>query len=619
MDQLICQNFGWAEAQKFQVDGALLQLARRDTIIHAGTGKGKTAVAAAPYVLDETHQKLTIIISPLLALQEDMVSGSTAELNVNILMSEKEGSFYRKFHMSATALNSLLNATQFSQKIKEILAGRYQVILISPECLLSHRIRDALLTNDTFKKQVFSIVIDEAHVIAYWGLNFRKVYASLHIVRNYLPGVPVICLSATLTPRTIRHISQNLDMKDGEFAMINEGNERPDLSLGVRTLKHPASSYRDLLFPLMPPLAPPVLNHSDDIPQAYVFFNSKNEVRQALRAVNSFLPPHLRSLGLLRPFTAQHSPQYRAEVMRRFKAGDVRWLFGTEAVGMHWGRVRETGLAVMLVPPAARNYNPTEPGVPSPVTLKAAAKSKTKRQKSEPLKKGGWRSSIPGDQPEIREDSPYEGTLALVQTNGCLRKVWTEVFQNEPIEPIVECCTNCSKSLVDRIKAPKRTRARRSKTITKPERGCPHRPTQEALIAWRTNVWARDYPGVSWGASVILSDDFVDSLSSVGSILERETFRVLLEGWGWWDTYSKELERVVYALDIPFTPAPPTVTRASKRKAVAAKPRTTTGSSTPVDTDTQARAAKKARPAASFKSDETAAHNTRSTRRTQQQ
>ncbi|KAG8707481.1 hypothetical protein FRC09_001792 [Ceratobasidium sp. 395] len=623
IDQLMCQSFGWTAAQKFQVEGAILQLARRDTIIHAGTGKGKTAVAAAPYVLDENHQKLTIMVSPLLALQEDM-----------------EGSFGRKFHIPAIALNSLLNTAQFSQKIKDILARRYRVILISPECLLSHHVRDALLTNDTFKKQVFSIVIDEAHVIAYWGANFRKIYATLHIVRNYLPGVPVICLSATLTPRIIRHISLNLDMKDGEFAMINEGNERPDLSLGVRTFSHPASSYIDLLFPLIPPLAPDVLRYASDIPQAYVFFNSKNEVQQALRVVNSFVPPHLGSLGLFRPFTARHSPQYRAEVMRRFKAGDVRWLLGTEAVGMgcdvskiylaiqwglvslsvliqHWGRVREAGLAVMLVPPAARNYNPTEPGVLSQATT---SKSKSKRQKTEPLKKGGWRSDIPGDQPEIREDSPYEGTLALVQTNGCLRKIWTQVFDNEPIEPTVaECCTNCSKPLADRIKAPKRTRTRRSRKIEKPERGCPHRPTQEALVTWRTNVWARDYPGVSWGASVILSDEFVDSLSSVGCILERETLQFLLEGWGWWEAYGKELERVVYALDIPFAPVPPTAPQTSKRKAASSKSKTTAGASTSAGPNTQARAAKRARPAASSKPEETIVHDTRFARRTQQQ
>ncbi|KAG9123572.1 hypothetical protein FRC07_014689 [Ceratobasidium sp. 392] len=639
IDQLMCQKFEWREAQSFQVDGALLQLAHRDTIVHAGTGKGKTAVAAAPYVLDQNCQKITIVVSPLLALQEDMAD-----------------SFSRKFHISAIALNSLLDAAGFTESITEILAGRYRVILISPECLLSHRIRDVLLTNDNFKKRVFSIVIDEAHVIAHWGSDFRKKYASLHIVRNYLPGIPIVCLSATLTPRTIRHISLNLDMKNGTFAVINEGNERPDLSIAIRAYRYPASSFLDLLFPLIPPLAPSVLDHPDDIKQFIVFFNSKNEVHQALRVVNSSLPLHMASLGLFRPYTARQSPQYRAEVMRRFKAGDVRGLFGTEAWGVvplsvllqHWGRAArgegETGLAVMLVPPAAYKVNPTEPG-PSRATSKptsSRSKVETKQNMKEPLKKGGWDSDIPGDQPEIREDSPYEGTLVMVQTHGCQRKVWTQVFQNTPVgmyshytiswngiestfsEPIVECCTNCSSSLADRIQPPKQAHPSGQRPTRKPKQGVPHRPTQVELTNWRERVWARDYPGVSWGASVILSDNLVDLLSSVGRITTLETLKRLLDEWGWWETYGNELARVVYPLDIPFAPAPPRPARGRKRKTAEPDPDPTTSSLMPTNSSAKASAAKQARSAVSSKqtkvrSTPASSHQAKSTQKPQRE
>ncbi|KAG8689305.1 hypothetical protein FRC09_012478, partial [Ceratobasidium sp. 395] len=601
IDQLICKKFGWKKAQRFQVDGALLQIARCDTIIHAGTGKGKTAVVAAPYVLDRNDQKITILISPLLALQEDM-----------------EESFGRKFHIPAVALNSLPDAAKFTEIITDIINGRYRVILISPECLLSHRIRDTLLTNDSFKKRVFSVVVDEAHVIAYWGPQFRKKYASLHIARSYLPGAPVVCLSATLTPRTIRTISSSLDMKKGKFAVINEGNERPDLSIAIRAYRYPASSFLDLLFPLIPPLAPSVLRHPSDIKQFIVFFNSKNEVHQALRVVNSSLPPHLASLGLFRPFTARQSPQYRTEVMRLFKAGIVRGLYGTDAVGMgcdvwgiygviqwgvvsmsvllqHWGRAargeEETGLAVMLVPPAAYKFDPTEPGPPQATS--SQSKAKRKQSLSEPLKKGGWKSNAPGDQPKIRENSPYEGTLAMVQTRGCQRKVWTQVFQNQPVEPIVECCTNCDSSLAKCIQPPKRARVSQPRGTRKPKQGIPHRLTQIELTNWRDKVWTRDYPGVSWGSSVILSDDLVDLLSSVGSIATVESLKRLLDKWGWWETYGNELAQVVYPLDIPFTPAPPRPTKSRKRKPTATP---LASSSKPADSSAEAPATQQAHP-----------------------
>ncbi|KAG9093302.1 ATP-dependent DNA helicase sgs1 [Ceratobasidium sp. 370] len=315
LEQLMCQKFGWREARKFQVDGTLLQLAGRDAIIHVGTGKGKTAVAAAPYVLEQNDQKSTIFVSPLLSLQDDM-----------------EGTFSVKYGVSAIAVNSLLG-TKLTQTIKEIRGGKYRIILISPESLLSHCIRDELLTDNDFKKQVFSIVIDEAHVIAYWGSDFRKKYGLLHVVRNYLPGVPVICLSATLTPRIIQHISLNLDMKMGNLALINEGNERPELALAIRKCKHPMNSFRDLGFLF----AGPALYHPLDIPKTFVFINSKKEGHRAIRILNSFLPSNLSSLGLIRPFNARHSPQYRVDAMQRFKSGDIRILVCTDAAGM-WSR-----------------------------------------------------------------------------------------------------------------------------------------------------------------------------------------------------------------------------------------------------------------------------------------
>jgi hypothetical protein len=91
-------------------------------------------------------------------------------------------------------------------------------------------------------------------------------------------------------------------------------------------------------------------------------------------------------------------------------------------------------LAVFLLEPAAFTFNPTEPGSRS-ILESASSKAGLKRKQTnkEPLKKGGWKSTVSGAQPEIREDSPYEGALVLGQTNGCLRKVWTEVFQNQPV------------------------------------------------------------------------------------------------------------------------------------------------------------------------------------------
>ncbi|KAG8701991.1 hypothetical protein FRC09_005012, partial [Ceratobasidium sp. 395] len=72
LERLMCEQFGWKSAHKFQIDGTLLQLLGHDTIVHVGTGRGKTAVAAGPLVLPANAQKLSIVVSPLVALQEEM-------------------------------------------------------------------------------------------------------------------------------------------------------------------------------------------------------------------------------------------------------------------------------------------------------------------------------------------------------------------------------------------------------------------------------------------------------------------------------------------------------------------------------------------------------------------
>lgn len=119
----------------------------------------------------------------------------------------------------------------------------------------------------------------------------------------------------------------------------------------------------------------------------------------------------------------------------------VQWRVVTlSTLVQRWGRAARgpgrTGLAVLLVEPAAYTYNPTEPGQKEPDQKQSKSKSQSPKGRNslkEPLRKGGFQSMVPGAQPELHDNSPYEGTLAMVQTKGCHRKIWTEVFQNQPV------------------------------------------------------------------------------------------------------------------------------------------------------------------------------------------
>lgn len=74
ISQKIKEKFKWThEPRPFQETAVIAQLTRKDVLIHAGTGMGKTVVAAGPHAHEATKGMVTFMVSPLLALQEEQV------------------------------------------------------------------------------------------------------------------------------------------------------------------------------------------------------------------------------------------------------------------------------------------------------------------------------------------------------------------------------------------------------------------------------------------------------------------------------------------------------------------------------------------------------------------
>jgi len=73
--QKIREKFRWPHTpRKFQLDAITSQLLRKDVVVHAGTGFGKTAIAAGPHAHEKAKGMVTFVVSPLIALQEEQVS-----------------------------------------------------------------------------------------------------------------------------------------------------------------------------------------------------------------------------------------------------------------------------------------------------------------------------------------------------------------------------------------------------------------------------------------------------------------------------------------------------------------------------------------------------------------
>lgn len=108
LDEKICEKFGWTHSpREFQLEAIKGQLLRKDVLVHAGTGSGKTTIAAGPHALiDKLKGMVTFMVSPLLALQEEQVSHCISIKMVD-LHHAQVSTFQNEFGLMATAVNSI--------------------------------------------------------------------------------------------------------------------------------------------------------------------------------------------------------------------------------------------------------------------------------------------------------------------------------------------------------------------------------------------------------------------------------------------------------------------------------------------------------------------------------
>ncbi|RXW12410.1 hypothetical protein EST38_g13443 [Candolleomyces aberdarensis] len=252
------------------------------------------------------------MVSPLLALQTEQVR-----------------TFETEFKLKAVAVNSSHGGCS-PEIVKALKAGEYQILLISPELLLSKHFVDNLLRDKTFILLILAVVVDEAHVVSHWGAGFRKKYGELGMVRAFLRrDTPIVAMSATLSPRVRKDVLSKLEFDDNNYVFVNIGNDRPNVALVARAIEHPQETYIDLNF-----IIPENTANAEDIPLTLIYADNIPKSTSVIDHLETLLPPNLRSLGLMRPFSAAFPHDYRSTLLDAFKKGVVRVMVCTDAAGM---------------------------------------------------------------------------------------------------------------------------------------------------------------------------------------------------------------------------------------------------------------------------------------------
>ena len=217
--------FGYDDFRPLQAEIIDAVLAGRDTLALMPTGGGKSICFQVPtLVMGSEHEdkRLCLVITPLIALMKDQVENLLAR------------------GIQAAAVYTGMSWGKQRAALDNCLYGPYHFLYCSPERLESEEFRKRLAD-----LPIGLIAVDEAHCISQWGYDFRPSYLNIAAVRELLPGVPVLALTATATPETIDDIQAKLGF--AEPNVLRKSFHRDNLHYVVRQTDNKAEQVAHIL------------------------------------------------------------------------------------------------------------------------------------------------------------------------------------------------------------------------------------------------------------------------------------------------------------------------------------------------------------------------------------
>ena len=202
IQQILLKYWGHSQFRPLQEDIIISVLAGNDTLALMPTGGGKSICFQIPAL---SKEGICIVISPLIALMKDQVENLKAK------------------GIKAMAITSGMSRKEIDIAFDNCVYGNYKFLYLSPERLESELARVRIK-----KMKVNLIAVDEAHCISQWGYDFRPSYLKIAELRELLPKVPFLAVTATATPEVAKDIQKQLLFKKEN--LLRKSFERKNLA-----------------------------------------------------------------------------------------------------------------------------------------------------------------------------------------------------------------------------------------------------------------------------------------------------------------------------------------------------------------------------------------------------
>lgn len=217
---ILKKYFGYSSFRGAQEELIDSILAGKDTLGIMPTGAGKSLCFQIPALLMDG---IMLVVSPLISLMKDQV-GTLNQLGIH-----------------AAYLNSSLTQNQYFKALGFARQGRYPIIYVAPERLMTESFLDFAQ-----HVKIAGVTVDEAHCISQWGQDFRPSYLKIQEFIEQLSVRPVIsAFTATATKEVREDIIRILQLR--EPTVVTTGFDRSNLYFGVAAPKDRYAALRNYL------------------------------------------------------------------------------------------------------------------------------------------------------------------------------------------------------------------------------------------------------------------------------------------------------------------------------------------------------------------------------------